>query len=142
MGRFPTNVCVEWIIATMHRLRSARTLTRLFLRWFVCAFGVAVASPWVAPQTLQLVCAANGALKLLPLDESGAAGGADTATQAGPAHSLDCPLCVSPGLPPVPTPWLPRLASPLAYRLQSIPAARIAQLTAAPLPPRGPPTLA
>ncbi|MDD0837190.1 hypothetical protein PSQ40_01270 [Curvibacter sp. HBC61] len=126
----------------MHRLRSARFLTRLLLLWFVGAFGVAVSSPWVAPQTLQLVCAANGALKLLPLDDPGAVDGAEPTALAGAAHSLDCPLCISPGLPPVPAPWLPRLASPLAYRLQSIPAARMALLTAAPLPPRGPPTLA
>lgn len=126
----------------MHRLRSARSWTRLFLLWFVCALGVAVASPWVAPQTLQLVCAANGALKLLPLEDRGVEDSAAPASGMVSAHGLDCPLCATPALPTVPMPHWPRLDSPLAYRLQSIPAARMALLTAAPLPPRGPPTRA
>ncbi|MDD0809675.1 hypothetical protein PSQ20_04965 [Curvibacter sp. RS43] len=124
----------------MHRLRHARTLTQLLLLWFVCAFGVTLASPWVAPQALQLVCSANGALKLLPLADGEAV--PDKAAAEGGAHSLDCPLCSLPGLSDWPRPTVPGLAPPLSYQARSIPAARMAALTAAPLPPRGPPASA
>lgn len=119
----------------MHTLRHARHLARLMVAWFVLSLGVAVASPLVAPLDMQLVCSSTGALKVLVKSDDGS-----KATQTG--HTLDCPLCAALGAPPpVHTLALPPVL-PLGHVLQSIPAARIAALTAAPLPPRGPPALA
>jgi hypothetical protein len=76
----------------MHRLRDVRFLTRLVLAWFALSLGVAMASPWVKPQALQLVCSAAGTAKLVPAD------GADDV--AGASHLLDCPLCIMAAAPP------------------------------------------
>ena len=118
----------------MHTLRHARYLARLMVAWFVLSLGVAVASPLVAPLDMALVCSSTGAIKVLVKS-------ADGTQDAQTGHTLDCPLCA--GLaapPPVHTLVLPSV-QPLGHVLQSIPAARIAALTAAPLPPRGPPAL-
>ena len=118
----------------MQTLRHAQQLARLVLVWFMCALGVAVASPMVHPQALELVCSSGGAVKLLVKTDNG--------VQEMGAHSLDCPLCLVGGAPPqqaAPMPAAP--VQPLAYVLRSIPAARLAARTAAPLPARGPPTL-
>ena len=118
----------------MHTLRHARDLARLMVAWFVLSLGVAVASPLVAPLDMELVCSSTGAMKVLVKSADGS-----TASQTG--HTLDCPLCAALGAPPpVHTVVLPPVL-PLGHVLQSIPAARIAALTAAPLPPRGPPAL-
>ena len=88
----------------------------------------------VAPLDMVLVCSSTGAIKVLVKS-------ADGTQDAQTGHTLDCPLCA--GLaapPPVHTLALPSV-QPLGHVLQSIPAARIAALTAAPLPPRGPPAL-
>jgi len=54
----------------MHCLRSARTVARLVLAWFVLSLGVAVASPMVNPKAMQLICSASGSVKLLvPRDQ-------------------------------------------------------------------------
>ena len=53
------------IIAVVNRLRHGRFLARLVLAWFALAIGVAVASPLVKPQAIELVCSGNGAIKLL-----------------------------------------------------------------------------
>ena len=118
----------------MQTLRHARLLARLVLVWFVCALGVAVASPMVHPQAMEMVCSSGGAVRLLIKTDNG--------VQEMGAHSLDCPLCLVGGAPPqqaAPMPAAP--VQPLAYVLRSIPAARLAARTAAPLPARGPPTL-
>jgi hypothetical protein len=118
----------------MQTLRHAQQLARLVLVWFMCALGVAVASPMVHPQALELVCSSGGAVRLLVKTDNG--------VQEMGAHSLDCPLCLVGGAPPqqaAPMPAAP--VQPLAYVLRSIPAARLAARTAAPLPARGPPTL-
>lgn len=116
----------------MHALRTAQTLARCVLAWFVLSIGVAVASPLVAPQALELVCSGSGAMKLLVKTDEGV-------QEMGMGHTLDCPMCANHGAPP--PSWAPQAAppAPLAYALQTIPAARIAALTAPPLPPRGPP---
>ncbi|MDD0817066.1 hypothetical protein PSQ39_20705 [Curvibacter sp. HBC28] len=115
----------------MQTLRSLRTIVQLMLACFVLSLGVAVASPLVAPQSMELVCSTAGAVKLLVKAEDG--------VQEQRGHTLDCPLCAALGAPiDVPNVALP-LVQPLGHVLQSIPAARIAALTAAPLPPRGPP---
>ena len=115
----------------LQTLRSLRWLARLVLAWFVLSIGVAVASPLVHPQVMELVCSNSGAIKLLVKTDDGA--------QEMSGHTLDCPLCAHVGPPPpVAQADLP-VAHPLAHALQPIPAAHIAARTAAPLPPRGPP---
>jgi hypothetical protein len=118
----------------MHRLRHAADLARFVLVWFALSLGVAVASPLVNPQSLELVCSGNGAIKLLVKGDDGKAA-------AGLHHTLDCPLCATLGAPPPVASFVLPTAQPLGHAVQSIPAARIAALTAAPLPARGPPSL-
>ena len=117
----------------MQTLRRAHLLARLVLAWFVLSLGVAVASPLVAPQSMQVVCAASGAMKLVI---SGADG-----SEAPKSHLLDCSLCFVVAPPPSPEVALARLPQPLAFALGHGPAAHIAARTGAPLPPRGPPSL-
>jgi len=115
----------------MHTLRAARLITRLVLVAWLLALGAAIASPLLKPQALSLVCSGVGVVKLLPQDDGDAEG------MAGQA--LDCPLCLTPGAPPPVPARAGEPVSPLAHVLRPIPAAHIAWLTAAPLPPRGPP---
>ncbi|NPC58378.1 hypothetical protein [Caenimonas soli] len=116
----------------METLRRARFIARLVLAWFAVSVGIAIASPIVNPQGLELVCSAAGAIKILVKGEDGS-------TQAK-SHTLDCPMCAAmdaplpAGLQPIPA------ALPLSRAMQSIPTARLAGLTAAPLPARGPPS--
>lgn len=103
------------------------------LAWFALSVGVAIASPFVNPQSLELVCTASGDVKLVAAGDDGA--------QVQRGHTLDCPLCVHFGAaapPPVAAASLPQ---PLAHALKPIAAAHIAARTAAPLPARGPPYL-
>ena len=117
----------------LQALRSLRWLARLVLAWFVLSLGVAVASPLVNPQSMELICSGSGAIKLLVKTDDGA--------QEVPSHTLDCPLCAHVGAPP-PAPQADVVVvHPLAHALRPIPAAHIAARTAAPLPPRGPPAL-
>ncbi len=113
-------------------LRYLHALGRLVLLWFVLSLGVAVASPLVHPQAMELVCSSAGAVKVIVQTDDGA-------QELGASH-MDCPLCVLTGAPP-PAPLAIEAPSvqPLAHAVQSIPAARLAAATAAPLPPRGPP---
>jgi len=116
----------------MHALRTSSTLARLVLAWLVLTMGVAMASPFVAPRTMETVCSGTGAMQLIELDQHG-----DVVSAA--QHTLDCALCLPAALP------APSIASPLsqpqplAYALTPTRAARIAALVGAPLPPRGPP---
>lgn len=114
----------------MHSLRQASALARLVLAWFALTLGVAIASPLVQPQSLQLVCSGSGALQLVV--KSGDAG------EPAATHKLECPLCAAVA-PPPPVAAVPAVVPPLARLLQPIEAARIAARAAAPLPARGPP---
>ena len=107
---------------------------RFFLLWFVLAMGVAVASPLVQPQSMELVCSSGGMIKIIVQTDDGA--------QEMSSAQLDCPLCLLGAAPP-PDNHVARavLSLPLARATQSIPSARIAAATAAPLPARGPPLL-
>jgi hypothetical protein len=116
----------------MHALRSAHTLARLVLVWFVLSLGVAVASPLVNPQPMELICSGSGAIKVLIKTDDG------VKEQSG--HMLDCPLCAATGSPPPAARTTAQPRQPLSYVLRPIVAAHIAWLTAAPLPARGPPT--
>lgn len=117
----------------MQTLRHAHLLARFVLVWLALSIGVAIASPIVKPQGMDVICTGMGMMKLqaAPSDD----GRPDLL-----ALTLDCPLCAHLGAPPPP---LVRLAAepvqPLAYVLPSIPAAHMASHTAAPLPARGPP---
>lgn len=118
----------------MQRLRQARTLARLVLAWFALTLGIALASPMVKPQGVQLVCSGSGAIQLL------VQGGVD-GSQPPSTHTLDCPLCATVA-PPPPVALAATLPQPLAHAVQPVEAARIAARVAAPLPPRGPPASA
>jgi hypothetical protein len=115
----------------MHTLRRAHLAARFVLVWFALSIGVAIASPIVKPQAMELICSGSGAIKVLVKT-----GDAST-EQSG--HTLDCPLCANLSAPPPVARLTAEPAQPLAHVLQSIPAAHIAALTAAPLPARGPP---
>ena len=116
---------------SLQTLRSLRWLARLVLAWFVVSLGVAVASPLVNPQAMELICSGAGVIKLQVWTDDGA--------QDMPSHTLDCPLCAHVGAPPPASQARLPVVHPLAHALRSIPAAHIAARTAAPLPPRGPP---
>ena len=116
----------------MQTLRHARYIARLVLACFVLSLGAAIASPLVNPQSMELVCASGGAMKLIVKN---ADGGADEAR----GHTLDCPMCMPVAAPPAlaqPEPFVP---STLAHALRPLVVAHIAGRTAAPFPPRGPP---
>jgi len=118
----------------LQRLRRP-DLARLLLAWFVLALGVAVASPVVQPQSLELVCSAAGSVKLMVQGDDGV-------HEVGAMH-LDCALCLPGGAPPplALAPALP-VSLPLGRALQPVEAARLAVATAAPPPARAPPVLA
>jgi hypothetical protein len=117
----------------MSCLRHAHQLGRLVLLWFALSLGVAVASPIVNPQAVELVCSSAGAVKVVVQTDDGA-------QELGTSH-MDCPLCMLTGAPPPTAAVALPSPLPLAHAVQPIPAARIAAATAAPLPARGPPAL-
>jgi hypothetical protein len=119
----------------MQLLRRSTLLARLVLAWFVLAMGVAIASPIVQPQAMELVCTASGGVKLVAL-------GDDAQDGAAVHHTLDCPMCLAATLPLAPHKAPCASPQPLAHALQPLVAAHIAALVGAPLPPRGPPSLA
>ena len=116
----------------MEHLRHALHLTRLVLVWFALSVGVAIASPMVNPQAMDVVCTSTGSMKLVVQ-------GDDDSTAAS-SHTLDCPLCASMSAPPPALNTQLTHASPLAHALRPLAAAHIASVTAPPLPSRGPPT--
>ncbi len=117
----------------MQTLRNAHLIARFVLVWFALSIGVAIASPLVKPQAMELICSGAGVMKVQVKTEEG--------SKNVVSYALDCPLCASISAPPPPPVKLStEPAQPLAYVMQGIPAAHIAALTAAPLPARGPPT--
>ncbi len=121
------------MLTSLQTLRSLRWLARSVLAWFVLSIGVAVASPLVSPQSMELICSGSGAIKLLVKTDDG--------VQEASGHTLDCPLCAQVSAPPPASQAQVPMVHPLAHALRPIPAAHIAARTAAPLPPRGPPAL-
>ena len=117
----------------MHTLHRLRALACWLLAWFALSIAAATASPLVAPQSVQLICAGAGEVRLLMLTDDG------TQEQRGPL--LDCPLCVHLGGAAPPAAWdlPPVLQPPLAHSLPPARATRCVARTAAPLPARGPP---
>ncbi|MCW8174908.1 DUF2946 domain-containing protein [Verminephrobacter aporrectodeae subsp. tuberculatae] len=120
-------------MSPMQTIRHARWLARLVLAWFVLSIGVAVASPLVKPRSMELICSGSGAITLLTQT-------ADGTQEISNHHTLDCPLCVHAGAPPSRPASGQPVVYPRAQTLRALPAAHIAARTAAPLPPRGPPT--
>ena len=121
----------------MHLLRNhprfLGLVGRCALLWFMLSLGVAVASPIVHPQAMELVCSSAGSIKAVVQTDDGV-------QEVGASH-MDCPLCLLTGAPPPSSAAAAfDLPLPLGRVLQSIPAARLAAATAAPLPARGPPT--
>ncbi|MGZ5194861.1 MAG: hypothetical protein ACXWJM_06365 [Ramlibacter sp.] len=115
----------------MQALRHATFLARLVLAWFALTLGVAIASPLVNPQAMELVCSGAGVLKLVVKADGG------TAPASG--HTLDCPLCASFSAPPAAAPAVTAMALPRGDFVAQTPASRTALRAAAPLPARGPP---
>jgi hypothetical protein len=118
----------------MQHLRQALNLTRFVLVWFALSVGVAIASPMVHPQAMDLVCTSTGSMKLVVQG--------DDADVAATSHTLDCPLCATLSAPPSLNTSLTQPApSSLAHALEPLTAAHITVVTAPPLPSRGPPAL-
>ncbi len=115
----------------MNALRTFSALRLLVLAWFVASMGVAIASPLVNPQPIEVICSGAGTIKLLVQTDDGA-------VEMG-SMGMDCPLCTIAGAPPAIPPAFVPLPQPLAHAVQPVEAARIAAITAAPLPARGPP---
>ena len=115
----------------MQALRRANFLARLVLAWFALTLGVAIASPLINPQAMELVCSGAGALKLVVK--------ADGSTDPASGHTLDCPLCVSFSAPPAAAPAVVAMALPHGDFVARVAASRTALRSAAPLPARGPP---
>ena len=116
----------------MQTLRNAHLIARLVLVWFALSVGVAMASPIVKPQGVELMCSASGLMKLLVKTDGGG--------KVVSLHTLDCSLCASGHAPPPPlVRWGVEPAQALAHVQPGIAAAHLASLTAAPLPARGPP---
>lgn len=119
----------------MHILRTSPMLARLLLAWFVLTLGVAGASPIVHPKAMELVCSVGGSMKIVVAGEDG------QSAEMG-QHTLDCSLCLATAVP-FPLTIAPlEVVQPLAHALRPLVAAHIAALVGAPLPARGPPTLA
>ncbi|MBC7376814.1 MAG: DUF2946 domain-containing protein [Burkholderiaceae bacterium] len=118
---------------SLQSLRLAHRLARLVLVWFVLSLGVAVASPMVHPQAMELICSGSGAIKVLIKTDDG--------VKEAAGHTLDCPLCAVPGTPPPVAQVATEPVQPMSHVLRPMLATHIAWLTAAPLPARGPPAV-
>lgn len=126
-------------IRAMIALRLSRQMIRTVLMLYMLSIGVAMASPLIHPQAMQLVCSGSG-FKLIKVSEI-SSGVPDNSRQSVP-HLLDCPMCLAVSLPPsLPTMDAVAPSHALSYVQQAIPAARLASLVSAPLPARGPPAL-
>jgi hypothetical protein len=116
-------------------LRHAHRITRFVLVWFALSIGVAIASPLVKPQGMQLICSATGTLKIIASSDDG---GTSSTTLAG--HTLDCPLCAGVAAPP-PLAAVAFSSTPaLHYALPQPGAVRHTPIGGAALPARGPPS--
>lgn len=76
----------------MSNPRLLRHITRWVLLVFALSLGVAIASPLVKPQVMNVICSGAGDMKLMVQTDDGA-------VEVG-SHGLDCPLCAALGAPP------------------------------------------
>jgi len=116
----------------MQTLRNAHLIARFVLVWFALSLGVAIASPMVKPQGMQLVCSGAGAMKVVVTGDDGQAGPATT-------HTLECPLCASLAAPPPLDSGVGTVAPIPRFNLPQPTAELPALLLAAPPPARAPP---
>jgi hypothetical protein len=117
----------------MQYLRNAKRIARFVLVWFALSIGVAIASPMVRPQGMQLICSGAGSMKVIVT-------GADGKVPAS-SHTLHCPLCASISAPPpldivVFGVSAPQTSAPPIFGVDAI-----LFTLAAPPPARGPPAL-
>jgi hypothetical protein len=115
----------------MYKPHQLQHLIRLVLAWFVLTLTVAAASPFVAPQSFDLICTGSGLVKMAHAD----------ADASSSTHTLDCPTCL-PGLAPT----AHHLVDLQAHHLSDVWLERkwlSAHLTAThrPFAPRAPPAL-
>lgn len=120
----------------MQTLRNAHFIARLVLVWFALSIGVAIASPMVKPQSLQLICSGTGAIKIISSDADGKAATTPSSTST---HTLDCPLCAAMAAPPPVDANHLAFAAPLGYTSPARAAASPVPFFATPPPARGPP---
>ena len=111
-------------------LRQAKLLTRLVLVWFVLSLGVAMASPIIKGDGVQLICS-GASVKLVNADGE----------ETGSGHTMDCPLCASGAAPVLELNQSFAFASALSQALSRDKAAHLASVTAAPFSARAPPAL-
>lgn len=116
---------------TLQILRRSSLIARFLLACWLLSIGVAIASPLVKPQALELICSGAGVMKLLPKTDDG--------KQQAVSHALDCPLCAASGAPPPQVRPALALTPALAYELRSRFSSQPASRTGAPPPARGPP---
>ncbi len=128
----PAYLATIEIMPILQRLRHANLLARFMLAWFAMSVAMAVASPWVSPQSTELICSGSGVMKMLVKNADG------SSTEVA-SPMLDCPLCATVSAPPPTAQTVALPAQPLGHALQPIPAAHIAARTNAPPPARGPP---
>lgn len=117
-------------MSSFQALRNAHSLTRLVLVCWALLLGVAVASPLVNPEGVQLVCTSAGGVKLVHLDADG------QETQGN--SNLHCPLCLPACAPPAV--WGQAQAHVgLFFALHPLGQARLASLIGLPWQARAPP---
>jgi hypothetical protein len=119
----------------MQTLRNAHLIARFVLVWFALSIGVAIASPMVNPQGLQLVCSGSGSMKVISSDANG------KITPAS-SHTLDCPLCASISAPPPLEIIGFSAVAPQRYSAPEQDTGSFTPVLATPPPARGPPSLA
>lgn len=117
--------------AVMQTLRNAKLIARFVLVWFALSIGVAIASPIVKPQAMQLICSGAGAMKVVATGNDGKV--------PATSHTLDCPLCASVSAPPPMELLAFGTLAPRAFALPLLRADSAIYIPAAPPPARGPP---
>lgn len=115
----------------LDRLRRSRSLACLSLLGLGLALMVAIASPWVNPRAVQVVCTYAG-IHFVVVDERG-----EVAPPTPPA--LDCPLCLPLAALPPPTWGSPACEPPRPLAQTHIESAQLAALVGTRPPVRGPP---
>jgi hypothetical protein len=118
----------------MQTLRNAHLIARFVLVWFALSIGVAIASPMVNPQSVQLACSGTGSMKVISVD----AAGKSTPTVH---HTLDCPLCASFSAPPLLEIIGFKALAPRNFLISVQDVGGFTPVLATPPPARGPPAL-
>ena len=123
---FCNNVC-------MHHLRNAKLIARFMLVWFALSIGVAIASPMVKQQGMELVCSGAGAMKVIFAGDDG--------KMPATGHTLDCLLCAGISAPPPMEILAFSATAPKGFVQPSAGSNFVFFVLAAPPPARGPPAL-